>query len=160
MKRLDLSTIIKRLKYHRPLNAVDVLVDCKLPLELLGEGQFRYVFRISGTKYVLKLPKLGGIKHSAREIKALKLLTKDKFYAIHPYLPIFHFSNRNTGIILTDLATWDSYAKSHSTIKEIHEWCEDNGFIEADVSTDKHDNYGRVNGQLKILDLGCFVYGG
>lgn len=79
MKRLTLETIVKRLKRYRPLNAHDVLVDCKLPLEF---------------------------------------------------------------------------------IKEIDEWCEDNGFIEADVDHRKMDNYGMLGKQLKILDLGCFVSGG
>lgn len=160
MKRLTLEKIIKSLKYHRPLNAVDVLVDCKIPLEFLGDGQFRNVFRVTGTKFVIKVPKLGGVRHSAREIVALKYLRKEKYYAIHPYLPEFHFSNRNTGIILTDLCTKASYAKNFGTMKEINEWSEDNDFYAADVDTDKSDNYGMLGKQLKILDLGCFVNGG
>lgn len=160
MKRLTLETIVKRLKRYRPLNAHDVLVDCKLPLEFINDGQFRNVFRISGTKYVIKVPKLGGARHSAREIAALRYLQRPEYFAIQPYLPEFHFSNRNTGLILTDLCTWASFAKNFDTIKEIDEWCEDNGFIEADVDHRKMDNYGMLGKQLKILDLGCFVSGG
>lgn len=164
MKRLKLETIIARLKRHRPLNALDLLLKCKLPLEFVGDGQFRNVFRISGTPYIVKVPKIAGggqdVGHSRREINALKYLSKPKYVAIHPYLPTFHFSNRNTGIVLTDLCTWASYAKYYDTVKEIAEWSEDHGFYEADVDHDKFDNYGVLDGQLKILDLGCFVSGG
>lgn len=152
------------MKRQRPSTVEDLLIKCKFPLQLVNYGQFRRVYKILGTPYVVKVPKLAwsaaDVKHSRLEINALKLLQKEKYFAIHPYLPTFHYTNRNTGVVLTDECTWASYVKNFDTVKEIHEWCEDNGFIEADVETDKFDNYGMLGKQLKILDLGCFVSGG
>ena len=160
MKRLTLEQIKKKLKYHRPAEITDLLIRCKLPLEFVGDGQFREVFRISGTPYAIKVPThVGGLYHSIQEVRASKMLRKEEFSAIHPYLLTIHYSNRNTGIILTDFCKWASYAKNYNTIKEIHEWTEDQGFPDADVDTDQTDNYGLLGNQLKILVLGCFAYG-
>lgn len=163
MKRLKLEEIVKRLKIQRPSTVEDLLVKCKLPLQLIDYGQFRRVYKVLGTPYVVKVPKIAWSKtdigHSRREISALKLLNKAKYAVIHPYLLTFYYTNRNTGVILTDECKWSSYAKNFDTMKEIGEWAEDTGFFDADVHTDKSDNYGMLNGQLKILDLGCFVNG-
>lgn len=137
---------------------------------MLDHGQFRNVFRILGTPYVLKVPRSSfkvDVDHSVIEINSLRLLRRKVYHPgtpflryepLRPFLPTFYYANRNTGVILTDLYSPVPYGggKFKNKIKEIHEWLEDNGFAEADLEIDKTDNYGQKNGKLVILDLGCF----
>jgi len=155
--KLELAEIVKRLKAHGPEHEIQLLELCKLPLQYLDCGQYRRVYKIVDTAYVIKVPIEYGVEHSAAEIKALKRLQKTEIASV---LPTFHYSNRNTGIILTDFCKTGLLPQFKLNKRVIYEWAKENGYADSDTEPEKWDNYGTLNGKLKLLDLGCFTKGG
>lgn len=118
-----------------------------------------------GTPFVLKCPKYNteymtdGIEHAAVEINAWRRVKRDdKYLPIRPLLPVVHYANRNTGIIVMDEYNPLKHARFDKIISGVSDFLYTLGYADADVNIDKPDNWGvTTEGKLVMLDLGCLA---
>ena len=177
MSRVDHLTkannIARVLKLEKPETVEDLLINCGLSLKFIGEGAFRFVFKIVGTRLVVKVPmtetdqaELGHnyahtpIVHASTEWKYRKKVMREKKYEFfRPYMPTLHCLVPLTGVTLTDYyrpVPW-SRTKYDDEIDQIIGNLASIGVLDGDVGPDKRDNYGIDRyGKLRIIDLGCF----
>lgn len=97
--------IIRRLRYWRPRTLEQLLVRCRFPLQYVGGGAYRDVYRIVGTDYVVKIPietKSENVKHAHNEYNAWRRITrnKKKYSSLVPYIPEIAYHNRGYGTTL------------------------------------------------------------
>lgn len=130
-----------------------------LTLEQIGEGVYRKVYKIKGTKLVVKIPNKGksSITHAISEYEAVYYTKKDnKCEAIHNLLPEVYYFNNDTGIMLmryyypirSNKYMISSLVKQ--LVEAVHPYAKKK-------STDIHsDNIGRAGYHPVILDLGYF----
>jgi hypothetical protein len=126
-------------------------------------GAYRYVYKVWGLPLVIKFPQNDDDKiHAIQEwIVYNKLKFCDRYRKLKKYMPTIYYFNMKTGVsamryykVLGE-SNWrnsNKYDKSRSLlekrVKKIYKHAND------------VDNSGNVardkNGQLKIIDLGCF----
>lgn len=142
-------------------------MKCGLPLEWLGDGGYREVYRIVGTPYVIKFPltewtglssKVDWLKrhriHSQYEMNALmRMRTRRRWQFIRPYLPETLWMDWETGVVV--MRYYTSVPSTPSQRKDVREL---NDLVKnfAKGNTDiKCKNCGfDENGRLKLIDLG------
>lgn len=171
MRRLE--HIKHVMKLEKPKTVEDLLIRCGLTLKFIGDGGFRVVFKISGTGLVVKVPmtemdqaELGHnyahtpIIHAKTEWSYRKKVMREKKYEFfRPYMPALHCLVPSTGVLLADYYRPLPYARTKydAEIDQIIGSLAAIGVNDGDVAKDKKDNYGiSSDGQLKIIDLGCF----
>lgn len=172
--RLGLNEIIRRLRQNQPTTVEELLVDCHLPISFAGYGAFRDAWEIYSTAYVIKLPIRDGgewgqesnIIHTTAEINAYNRIMKSiRYRPLRQWMPIFHYTNKPTGLILTEYYKQipDKKGKFDEEINQIEKLCKRWGFRgdnDADLCIKKRENFGvDKKGKLRILDLGCFTKG-
>lgn len=172
MIKLSLDTIKRRLRRYKPATSQDVLRKCMFPLVFIDEGQFRSVYHILGTEYLLKMPLMEWeawrwkgpkekwirkhINHARIEINAHTIIpttTRDNVKALHKFLPEVPWSDWDTGVILMR-----KYRKPTQ-----REW-DKRGLklLAAIEAVQRHNTDIRLHncgidsqGNLKVIDLGC-----
>ncbi len=176
MKGVTVKQVIKVLKTYQPIDEQDFTNLSRARLlrtKYLSRGAFRTVRTIKDTNLVVKIPlgnccncgdcaALGNsdnIFHSTLEIKSYKRLQKLKKYAkIKQYLPVIHFHDPKTGVILMErYRRLRGPGKHKDTMNWLSEFLTTaENLDEVDIDSSKSDNYGVDNkGNLKILDFGC-----
>jgi hypothetical protein len=153
----------------------ELLVECKLPLKFIADGAFREAYKIVGTPYVIKIPSSNRrvyIEHGQADINAYKLIMDDpKMKSLRKYLPTMHYSQYELGIVLTEYVRplskeydsdrqWSYRGKYRADIEKasrlVSKFSKAKGG-DHDLDLSKMENFGTVDGKLKILDLGCFT---
>ena len=161
MRKIDLSlaAIEKDLRTPYVKTEKDILRELGYTLKFLGGGIFRNVYKIVGTKLVLKVPNgARGRRHSQGEMKAYKriMVSTKKYVALHPYMPAIHHYNSRTGIILmpeyrvAPKSYWEKKIKAMGKLAgdvmgkycDLHRW---------NIGRDKE-------GQFRFIDLGYFSH--
>ena len=155
--------IINCLKKHQPETVREVLIDCKLPLQFLGEGAYREAYQIVGTNLVIKLPIHNGdlsladcLEHSADERSHLEAIRGDnKLKPLWPYLATFHYFNPDTGVVLVEKYDPVPAKKYRSQMNMIEGMFYD--LMPGGDSDLHYDNFGLdAKGNLKVIDCGRF----
>jgi len=161
------------MKLEKPETVEDLLINCGLSLKFIGEGAFRFVFKVVGTGLVMKVPMLideqtemgAQYDHTPFDHAMIewayrkKVMRYKKYEFFRPYMPAYHYIVPSTGVMLTDYYKPVSYARTkyNAEIERIIDKLAEMGIDDGDVGPDKKDNYGLTrDGKLKILDLGCF----
>lgn len=167
MKQVELEAVKKVLKNMKPTSGTELLKDCGFTLRMVSYGAFRDVYEIVGTPYVVKIPihdsqpVYAGRDHSETEYAEWKRAMRLQSYkSIRHYLPVIHYFERSTGLLLIDKYTQleNDDTRFDFQIKQISKWLKNKGYGSPDVGTSKRENYGiDSKGRLRILDLGCFV---
>ena len=100
--KLDVESVRDTIMRYNLAGAVDCLQH-GYTMKFVGSGLFRNVYRIVGTKLVVKVPiGIRGKRHSEGEMKAYRKImgSKHKYTAIQLYMPEILAYNKKTGVIL------------------------------------------------------------
>jgi hypothetical protein len=155
--KLDVELVRDTLLRLNLANEVDLLQQ-GYTLKYLGGGLFRNVYRIVGTKLVVKVP-IGarGRRHSQGEMRAYNRIKRgwSKYAAVYDYLPDILAYNKKTGVILMPEYRPAS-KKDGPRIEEIGKLAR----VAMGKYCDLHIwNVGKGKlGDFRILDLGYFVH--
>lgn len=155
--------IVSLIKRWKPLTVKDILEDCRLPLQYVGGGAFRDVYRIIGTPYVLKIPCEDGatelnLEHSRDEFTAWRRISRNKkFSQLHRFMPEIVYYNRTSGIIL--VCYYKSLSYSSETLKVARRT---EALVRQVLGREWSDIHYRnigidSNGRYVLLDLGKFT---
>ena len=163
---MNQATVIKRIKKKQPLDALDLLDACGLPLQLTNWGQFRNVYDVLGTQLVIKVPiqesKASGtrinIQHAREEYAAWKKIksSRHEYRSLKPYLPDMIYFNSRSGIIVMPKygpVRWPRGRGRHRVIEELESRF--TSALQVTYADIKEDNLGSdKDGNIKVLDLG------
>lgn len=164
--------VIRRLRKEQPVSALEVLDNCRLPLQHIGAGAFRDVYHVLGTSLVLKIPRYGlngqpeddyetNIQHARDEYAIWKRITnsKRKYKHFKQYMPEIVYFNKGTGLIVTRMYTKVKSRRLHR--KLVSKLDENMAALMGHTTADIHmTNVALDNkGNLKLIDLGCFIGG-
>lgn len=179
---MTIDEVVKSFRRTRPHNVEQALAKTGVSLTYLSEGVFRRAYQIGNLPLVAKFPYFGGddyskfrknnkyrddefaaaIHHSNIEMKALKriLRSKKKYKPVQPYMPKVYHCNAKTGVVIQHKYTaLPENKESHklcaniekAVVKVLGHW---KTYRDFDCHT---ANVGKdENGNLVILDLGCF----
>lgn len=175
MPRLTEKEKIKRLVNKLKSRPIKRLADIrKLGIKAWkidkGNGAYRVVYKVSGLPVVVKLPARFETdkEHSRQEYKMYKKLKKN-FKQIRKYLPVIYYCNEKTGMVVMRYYKLLKTPPYHEYDNKEHPAWQDK---EARYALADHleklysgasdvSNSGNVardtDGQLKVIDLGCFV---
>lgn len=155
---------IKLLRKHRPKNERDLLA-AGFTLSQIGNGAFRNAYSIHGANLVVKIPSGTGFSqeekwHSHHEVLAVRRINRyDKYESLRPYMPVMHYYNKKSGLIVFERYKKASWRKVKIFAKELNK----TAAKLMGVGTCDIDNSGNIGvdkqGNYKLLDLGCVIGG-
>lgn len=173
---MTIKEIIRRVKYHHPVDADEWEDSIGVPLIELGGGSFRDTFAVQGLRLVVKFPKpkekrAGYARgdwsaachrnHSRREIDRVRQISRRRsLIHLKRYLPKFYYMNWKTGVIVMEQLKVLDY-RSPTEMKEWEKSIEllEKVFKDTFQNRDYPDvspmNVALVGDQLKVIDLGC-----
>lgn len=163
---MTLGKIVARISRRQPMGVIELLDECHLPLKFLGGGAYRKVYEIVGSGFVVKVPhSKGDIPHATTEFLCWRKIirSKRKYAALHPYMPVFRYHNKVSGITVMDMYETDFDYNTHEPeMTYINNLTQDvMKNYDNDLEPEKWDNYGLdAKGELKIIDLGYFSESG
>ena len=163
------TLVIREITKYQPETASECRELCSFKLRKLGEGIYKEVYKVVGADLVIKFP-LKEEKtfkdHSRLEYRACRkvLWAHKKHHAIVNFIPEIQHYNPTTGVLVMEYCTPIKKSVHTKRCKKLIAglvkllidavW---KGHSKGDA--DMHsDNLGisKVNGQLKIIDLGYF----
>lgn len=155
--------ILKTIRRRRPVHALAFEEILGLDLIHIGEGSFREVYNISGTRLVVKVPLNSAamdfqtsITHSRREIRRIRqVLRRKNLTHIRRYVPKVYYADYKNGIIVMEML--HRLGKVPRAAEDvIAHLLEDTFSCINNCSDASYDNLGyNGRGQIKVLDWGC-----
>jgi hypothetical protein len=162
-ERQKINQVINKLRTHWPSTPEECRTYGIRLCKNSESGAYRYVYKVWGLPIVIKFPQSDGdIKHAIQEwIVYNKLKFCDKYKKLKKYMPAIYHFNINTGVSamryyeLLGPSNWRQPNK-HDRSRELLQ----KRIKKVYKTANDVDNSGNVardkNGQLKVIDLGCF----
>lgn len=99
MPALTIREVVRRMKKYKPTDFAACKTLCNLPLERVGEGVSRTVYRVGKLPIVIKINNERSQYGQAwREHKAHQRIIRTKRFArLRPLMPVVYYFSRKTG---------------------------------------------------------------
>lgn len=157
--------IVEKIKSTQPHDPIAVMQSCRLPLEFIGDGAYRTVYRVVGTNVIIKFAGTtisgldDGKRHGAQEYATITNIRKSnlkRHKELKKHLPVIYHFEPSTGVtvgryykLLPESAGIDRAALAKKFTNALK------------ICFGDIDNTGNVGkdgrGTLKILDAGCII---
>jgi hypothetical protein len=168
---------LTEIRFFHPKTERDLLVRCKFGLKALGEGAYRDAYQIIGTDLVVKLPKLQSamgydpvsskrleysIEHARMEVDAIKKIRRSKakrWQIFKPLMPEILYFNFSYGVTVMPKYHKVGHHKHTDCIMKLDRIVSKYNDLE-DCDVYNTGNWAEdAEGNLKLIDLGCFLEG-
>lgn len=164
------QTVIRRLRRHQPQDEQDLL-EHGIPLEYVGNGAFRYAYRIPGTSLIVKIPKRKNYNgkynevtfddcrdHARAEHDAyINVKHTVEFKALRKYLPEIVYFDHESGLLVMKEYKTRKWSRSwDAKVRELDDMVQS---ITGSEDTDCHTSNIAVDerGRPVIIDLGMLL---
>lgn len=141
-----------------PNSLQEIMGNCKLPLEFIADGAYRYAFRIVGAGLVVKVPKVGrnDKRHAKTEWQVYNKIKRstNRYVKLKPYLPEIYYFDPKSGIIVMEELKPIKGRKQRIEMEKIDGLFM--SYIDNLSEADVHDKNVGVDkkGNIKVLDFG------
>jgi hypothetical protein len=162
---------LTEIRFFHPKTERDLLVKCGFGLKALGEGAYRDAYQIIGTDLVIKLPIRHrkskarieySIEHSRLEVSAIDKVSKSKakrWQMFKHLMPEILYFNHTYGVTVMPKYRrvghpkhTDAIVKLDKLVGHYHDLEDCDVYNTGNWAEDK-------DGNLKLIDLGCFLEG-
>lgn len=158
---MTVEDVSKLVMENNPRNLKD-LKKLGIKAKALESGAYRYACKVVGLPLVLKIPlsNPAARRHSEEEIKAVKKINRLKKYRkLRKYMPDIYFYNPRTGIIGMQYYNTKSNPYKNRMASLLTDLIEEiwPGVDEFSVDIHRSNIAFDADGNIKIIDLGCFT---
>lgn len=158
--RLTISSVVQKLKRHRPTSAEEFKKLLGVELVHAGRGGSREAFAIKGTRLIVKFPMYKesdyqcARAHARKEIRRIQQIrTHERYRALRRYIPKFYYIDCENGIVVMEML--NRVGKVPNSVCAVLDKFLGDTFRTRGGCDIGYNNLGfSVRGQIKILDWG------